>query len=222
MNIAKMLARLNPKNVRFDVGAGGVADLISTDVAAAVAFVEAGLGRELLCRTWWPAGAKLTADQLDGTLDQALRTEWARRESVMLDAMLSVSMHGSCAQRQYADAHASRWPDLIEGRRDAEPKLAPGYRMVRVGVLDEVSSAGLCPACEGRGEVRNDHAVMVTCGMCTGIGHHRMGERERAEAAGFVWSTYQRTWAPVYDWAFQHCAEALHRAERQFAHALRD
>lgn len=222
MNIAKQLARLNPKNVRFDVGPGGVPDLISTDIAAAVAFVEPGLGRELLCRTWWSAGAKLTAGQLTATLDKAIRAEWARREGDMVDAMLAVSMHGHRAQQQYADAHAARWPDLLVRRGTAQPALTPGYAMVREGVLAEISSAGLCLACEGRGEMRNDHAVLAPCRMCAGVGHHRMGERERAEAAGFKWTTFRDSWSPVYDWTFQHCAEALHRAERQFARALGD
>jgi len=222
MHAAELMARLNPSTVRYDVGRGGIPMLTAQDIAAALAFVEEGLGRELLVRTWWPAGAKLATERLHEIVDRAVRAEWARREMVMTEALMAVIDHGPRAQRQYQDAVAQRWPELTTRRNDREPVVADGWRMVRNGVLAEVGSAGLCYACSGRGTTSNDHGVSVECGTCSGVGHHRMGERERAYAAGFKWTTYRESWSQVYDWAFQHCSEALHRAERQLGAALRD
>lgn len=222
MHAAELMARLNPTTVRYDIGRGGIPSLTAQDIAAALAFVDEGLGRELLLRTWWPAGAKLTQDRLHEIVDRVLRTEWGRRETVMTEALMAVIDHGPRAQRQYQDALQQRWPELTTRKNDLEPVVADGWRQVRDGVLAEVGSAGLCHACSGRGTVANDHGVHTSCATCAGVGHHRMGERERAYAAGFKWTTYRDSWASVYDWLFQHCAEALHRAERQFGRALSD
>ena len=43
----RLVARLNPTTVRYDVGRGGIPDLTAQDIAAALAFVPAGLGREV-------------------------------------------------------------------------------------------------------------------------------------------------------------------------------
>jgi hypothetical protein len=219
MHTGKRLAMLNPKNCRFDVGSGGIPDIVATDVAAALGMVDAGLGREVLCRVWWPDGARLTANQLRDLVDSKIREEWARRESSMLDALLAVAQRGSRAQRTYADAHTSRWPRLVV-REYEVPQLAPGYAKVRDAVIDELASAGLCPACHGRGQVANDMRVYRTCKECSGEGHMRISERGRADLCGFSWKTYREGWASVYDWTFQACTDDLHRAERQFHEAV--
>jgi hypothetical protein len=211
------MAMLNPKNCRFDIGSGGIPDIVATDVAAALGMVEAGIGREVLCRVWWPDGAKLTAPQLRDLVDRKIREEWARREAAMLDGLLAVATRGSKGQRVYADAHASRWPRLVV-REHEVPQLAPGYAKVRDAVIEELASAGLCPSCHGRGIVPNDMNVARSCKDCAGEGHMRLSERGRADLCGFSWKTYRESWATVYDWTFQHCTEDLHKAEL----ALRD
>lgn len=219
MHIGKTLAMLNPKNCRFDIGSGGIPNLISTDVAAALGMVPDGLGREVLCRVWWPDGAKLTAAQLRDLVDAKMRGEWARREAGMLDGLLAIAARGSKGQGSYADAHAARWPRLVV-REHEVPQLASGYAKVRDGVIEELASAGLCQACHGRGQVINDMGVYRTCKECSGEGHMRLSERGRADLCGFSWKTYREGWAAVYDWTFQACADDLHTAERTFRAAL--
>ncbi|WP_291781297.1 hypothetical protein [Luteibacter sp.] len=210
---------LNPRTSQFRVGSGGLPAIVATDVAAALGMVEPGIGREMLCRVWWPDGAKLTAHELKNLVDEMMREEWARRESSMLDATLAVAMRGSRAQGVYATAHAARWPRMIV-REHEVPVAASGYGRVRDAVLEELASAGLCQACLGRGEVANDMRVYRICKDCSGQGHLRVSERSRADLCGFSWKTYREGWASVYDWTFQACTDDLHRAERQFQGAM--
>ncbi len=51
-HVGKLLARLNPTTVRYDIGRGGMPELTPQDIAGALAMVPAGLGRELICRLW--------------------------------------------------------------------------------------------------------------------------------------------------------------------------
>jgi hypothetical protein len=219
MHVGQRLAMLNPKNCRFDIGSGGIPDIVATDVAAALGMVAPGLGREILCRVWWPDGAKLTENQLRDLVDVILRDEWMRRESRMLDAMLAVALRGSRGQGAYATAHADRWPRMVVREREV-PQLASGYAKVRDAVINELASAGLCPDCKGRGERISSMNVHIPCASCEGKGHLRLSERGRADLCGFSWKTYREGWASVYDWTFQACTDDLHRAERQFQVAL--
>jgi len=219
MHTGKRLAMLNAKNCRFDIGSGGIPDIVATDVAAALGMVSAGIGREVLCRVWWPDGAKLSKDQLNDLVDSLMRDEWARREAAMLDGLLAVAMRGSKGQGVYATAHANRWPRLVITDRGLTT-LAEGYGKVRTAVLNELASAGLCSTCGGRGMTANSMSVYKTCASCEGAGHLRLSERGRADLCGFSWKTYREAWAVVYDWTFQACTDDLHKAERQFQGAL--
>jgi hypothetical protein len=211
MHIGKMMARLNPSNVRFDVGSGGTPNLTAADIAAALGMVPAGLGRELLCLVWWPAGASLTAADLAKILSDAQRVEWRRREERLLDATLSVAVHTGGdslreAQRKYAAAHAARWPRWIV---DAELGTAnAGYERVRGAVLAELASPGKCPTCGGRGSTAAD-GLVITCRQCTGTGNRRISDAWRAEALNITEGGYRHTWRPVYEWTIELCADAL-------------
>lgn len=219
MHVGKLMARLNPKNVRFDVGSGGIPELTSTDIAAALAFVDAGLGRELLCKVWWPDGAALTERQLIDYLEKVQRDEWSRRESAMLDGLLAVASSGSKGQPIYASAHANRWPRMVTVLQGL-PVVVDAYAKVRKAVLAEMCSAGLCHKCAGRGVVRSDLNAITKCPGCEGSGHHRISERERGEACGMSWTAYREAWSRVYDWTYQKCMDEVQKATWQFSDAV--
>jgi hypothetical protein len=221
MHTGKRLAMLNAKNCRFDIGSGGIPDIVATDVAAALGMVAAGIGREVLCRVWWPDGAKLSKDQLNDMVDALMRDEWAKREASMLDGLLAIATRGSRGQGAYATAHANRWPRLVITERGLTT-LAEGYGKVRTAVLNELASAGLCSSCAGRGMTVNSMSVYKTCAACEGIGHLSLSERGRANLAGFSWTAFRAGWQSVYEWTFARCTEDMQRAERQFATALGD
>lgn len=217
MHIGKLMALLNPKNVRFDVGSGGTPELTSTEIAGALGMVPSGLGRELLCLTWWPDGAKLTARQLSSQLENAQLAEWKARETRMLDALLMVATHTGGdslrrAQGAYSAAHAARWPKWV-----VQPDLgasSPGYERIRAAVLMEICQPGLCPNCSGRGSRQDQDGPVVSCRPCSGSGRRTVSDQWRAEALQITEAGYRHTWRGVYEWTYALCNDAMLKAVR--------
>lgn len=221
MHVGKLMARLNPKNVRFDVGAGGIPELTSTDVAAALGMVPAGLGRELLCRMWWPDGADLTARDLSQMLLHCLEKEWARRESAMLDGMLAVAAHRGGdtlrrAQRLYGEAHANRWPKFVAVPETGE--LNSVYPAMARCVVLEIIEPKHCPGCSGRGQVKSSTGPKV-CERCEGAGTVAYGNTRRARHLGVIESAYRQTWDRPYTWLLEHATDELRSATRAMERA---
>lgn len=223
LHIGVTMARLNPKNVRLDVGTGGTPELSSTDIAAAIAFVPDGLGRELLCHVWWPDGAKLTAEALDQRLAMLQIREWTRRQEAMQTAeaafAVATTEHSRLrAKAMLEAAEAKVWPRILVS---LDPVVVrPTYQAVRRAVLDELAHGG-CETCGGRGIVNNANKY-VACKTCEGSGEHRRSDRSRAAACGLdSHSTYVRKWRKVYEWLLDACVAELEPAERAFRDALR-
>ncbi|MCP1376022.1 hypothetical protein [Dyella lutea] len=221
MHVGKLMARLNAKTVRFDTGSGGTIELTPQDIAGALAFVPDGLGRELLCRTWWPDGAALTERQLRDRLLSMIREEWARRESAMLDGMLAVAMGGSRGREKYATAHANRWPAMMR-IESGLPMADDRYFRLRDAVIDEACGRHLCPGCSGRGSVIGGDGVHRHCTTCNGDASAKVSERQRAEACGISQATFRQCgWDRVYTWAIDRCAAAYQEAYDAMREAVR-
>ncbi|PXV54216.1 hypothetical protein SAMN04487785_1144 [Dyella jiangningensis] len=219
MHVGKLMARLNPKNVRFDVDSGGIPELTPQDIAAALGMVEDGIGREMLCQVWWPDGAKLTEDHLFEVMADAQRQEWQRREDAMLTAVLAVAERGDKARGIYASAHANRWPRMVHVKTEI-PFAAPGYQKVTRAVLREMKGAGICQNCHGRTIVFASDAPVKVCPSCLGSGHQAVSSRARAEACGIEWKSFHDDWQRVYEWTAELCSQSLLRAHRQFIAAI--
>lgn len=214
---AYALARLNPKNVRFDVGSGGLPELTPADVAGALGFVDEGLGRELVCRVWWPDGARLTAKDLDRLLMEAQLSEWYDRAAAILTCQLAEAAAATPRDRIRATER------LDEAKERMWPRLGPDscYGPIRVAVLAEISAAGKCKVCSGRAAVLIGNRV-VPCEACSGSGQMKVSDRHRAEMIGKEAAAYRRHFLPVYEWTFNLCREAMAPAVRQFCGALGD
>lgn len=223
VHIGIAMAKLNPKNVRFDVGTGGKPELSSTDIAAAIAFVPDGLGRELLCHVWWPDGARLTAEALDQRIAILQIQEWTRREEAMRTAeaayAVATTQHSKLRAQAMLEVAESRvWPSIIISPDPV--KVRPTYRAIRLAVLDELAH-GECEVCGGRGIVNNANKY-VPCKTCTGSGEHRRSDRSRAASCGLEsHSAYVRQWRKVYEWLLDVCIAELAPAEEAFRRALR-
>lgn len=222
MHIGRLIARLNPTTVRFDIGAGGIPELTAQDVAAALGMVRNKLGRELLCRLWWPDGAAMTAHQLDSLLRDAQLKEWNRREASMYEALGRVACHeGSAslreAERMYANAHAKRWPKWIAKIEPLE--IAPGYESVRRLVVEEIVHPRDCPPCHGRGHVMKS-GLLTECTRCEGLGIVKYGPTWRSRRMGVKESTYRQTWDGPYEWLYQLATDALSDAEAELRKAV--
>lgn len=215
MHIGKSLARLNPKTSQFTMGSGGVPDLTPQDIAAALAFVKPGLGRELICRIWWPAGAALTAADLDELLMTAQLSEWRSRMDKVLDAQLVRAYAKNDSERSRASAALDRARALMWPRLGPEAR----YAAIRLGVLEEMSSSLLCKVCRGRGSVIDGEKI-INCPTCDGSGHRTVSDRYRAKLIGRDVTTYKQTWAPVYEWTLELCELAIAPAHAQFRFAV--
>lgn len=216
-DVRKLMARLNPAVCRFDIGQGGIPDLTPQDVAAAIGMVPPGLGRELMCRLWWPDGARLAPKELDAELRRCLLVEWMRRarrlEAARLQAHIAEEdRHGSVprARAELADAKGEMWP-----------KVGPMYRRIRAAVLTEMAAPNNCARCGGRGHTISRSGVHVICPACEGRGWDAASDRQRAELLDINESSFRRYWRSVYDWLLAECTDKESRARAQLASRLK-
>lgn len=193
MHEAKLLARLNPAVMRYGPGRGGKPELTAQDIAGALAFVPRGIGRELLCYVWWPAGAESTECQLDRAIEHVQREEWARQVARRVEA------HNQGRQK------AKFWPSWFNQATEVRPQ----YAAIRKAVLAELRSPALCPACGGRGQLQADNLVVI-CEPCRGTGRGR--KAGIPVAIGTCRSSYYQRWQAVHDWTLALCAHELAQA----------
>ena len=225
-NPRELLARLNPTNVKFDIGHGGGApELTAQDIAAALAFVTPGLGREVFCALWWPDGASLSRCKLHQEISRAVWQQVEHQQRKLVAARLEVnilqddihSRHAAtdecrralaAAQAKVAAATRARWPD--------EPLMVV---RIRSAVLEEMAKPNHCGTCGGRGQVMVGEATRV-CPTCSGRRLIPVSNRSRAEAIGRDEKTYRDSWRGMYEWLWNRLTDAEHAAAQEFARAL--
>lgn len=220
----EMLARLNPQTVRFDVGQGGGAPSLTTsDIAAALGMVPAGLGREVMEAVYLPDGALRHRPKLAEAVLAIVRPEFTRRARALADAeadlefvqaIVSLGRRGmSDAQRRALQqrkvavdqARAAAWP------RNTYQHLS---RMVDA-VVQELASGNRCEACRGAGIVEDKG-----CAACRCTGIEPLPDMRRAAAVGCHRSDYPKRWKPVFEWLLAELNQAGEMAARNFARAL--
>lgn len=224
MHPAKAMARLNAKNVRFDVGSGGgEPEITPQDIAGALGYVPAGIGLELLCHVHWPDGARRRRDVLLDLLTASQLAEHNRREQALAQALCAVAIATAASRasstRRYGEAHAHRWPQWIER---LEPlTLADGYKQIRLGVLEEMAHPRTCPDCSGR-DLLTRQGQPKTCERCLGRGVVDYGATWRAARLGVTRAGFIKVWQAPYLWLLDHAVEEMQKSETSFRAAMRD
>lgn len=194
----EMLARLNPANVRFDVGRGGGApELTNIDIAGALGMVPAGLGRDLMEFLHGP-------DPMGPVLDRVFAGMQALvygRASSQLEAYFA-------ARTQYGMRKAQvLWDkDLSVG---TEVELAILY--------GKMKSAEYSCWPESLAERLPALVVLVIAHM-QGV---RVSNRKKAKLLRVDESTYRESWWRVYEWVLTEAIEAEQEAARAFGGTLR-
>lgn len=196
-DVRELLARLNPTNVRMDVGSGGSsASLTNIDIAGALGMVPAGIGRDLLELLHGPDPSRGDILRvLEGITRLALE-ERTRRS------------------KDYADARAT-WgiaECMAQFNRDREERTVRNLEILKARVA--VARERLWPE---RLEERMPEIATVTIGYMKG---GRPSNRERATAIGVSESAYRQAWAEVVDWLLTQMVEAEESATRMFAQAV--
>lgn len=224
-DVRRLLARLNPGTIRYDIGRGGVAALTNIDIAGALGFVSNKFGREILCHCWWPAGAELTAAQLDEALAEKVRQEMDRLQRARQIAALDLHIAQENLAAKRAPTARDRM-DVLQRQRaldDAKewewPTGPAVYVRIRRAVLDELCKPGHCQLCAGRGTVMVEQTVS-DCPACTGSGTSPASARSRARALGVDHSRYLRLWYKPYEWTLALASDASNEAAAQLKRAL--
>ena len=220
----EMLARLNAQTVRFDVGQGGGAPSLTTsDIAAALGMVPAGLGREVMEAVYLPDGAIRHRGKLAEAVLAIVRPEFTRRARALAEAEDDLSFSKemvSLSRRSMSDAQRrilrDREAAVVLARAQAWPKNTYQHltRMVDAVVL-ELASGNRCPACLGAGIV-ND----MGCKDCRCTGIEPLPDRRRAMAIECHPTDYPKRWKPVFEWLLAELNQAGEIAARQLSRAL--
>ncbi len=220
----EMLARLNPQTVRFDVGQGGGAPSLTTsDIAAALGMVPAGLGREVMEAVYLPDGAIRHRGKLAEAVLAIVRPEFIRRARELAEAEDDLSFSKemvSLSRRSPSDAQRrilrDREAAVVLARAQAWPKNTYQHlsRMVDAVVL-ELASGNRCPTCIGAGIV-ND----MGCKDCRCTGIEPAPDRRRALAMGCDPSDYPKRWKGVFEWLLGELHQSSDRAAKQLSRAL--
>lgn len=220
----EMLARLNPQTVRFDVGqGGGTPSLTTSDIAAALGMVPAGLGREVMEAVYLPDGALRHRAKLSEAVLAIVRPEFTRRARGLAEAEDDLSFSKemvSLSRRNLSDAQRrilrEREAAVAVARGRAWPKNTYQHlsRMVDAVVL-ELASGNRCPNCRGAGVIEDRGCVAC---RCTGI--EPLPDRRRALAMGCDPSAYPKRWKPVFEWLLAEMNQAGEVAARQLSRAL--
>jgi hypothetical protein len=225
INVRELLARLNPKTCRFDIGQGGIPELTNIDIAGALGMVPAGLGRDLLIYLHWPAGAEVDREKILDAIAARTHQEYARRESFLvlerlelhfLEDKWAARAHHTDAQRREIDrargaveaAKLVTWPN--------QPDL---HVRLRQAVLDELRAPNHCRECDGRGALLHGN-LMTTCSACGGRGTVAVSDRQRADRMGRDESNYRRSWRGMYEWTWRLLVDEEQRAGQALATAV--
>jgi len=175
MTSAAILAKLNVKNCRFDVGNGGLAELTQTDIAAALSMCNFPDGVYYFARAKYCGDASVVG-QLEAALwgcivDMSIAQKW--------------NMRDGAPEYMRRMAILARAESLDHGRcRRCGGTARIGARTSKYGAPD--SKEQPCPSCR-----RNEK------GEATGFGREISG-RARARFFGMSAPTYSNYWESRY------------------------
>ncbi|MFI8570471.1 hypothetical protein ACIGEO_02975 [Stenotrophomonas bentonitica] len=220
----EMLARLNAQTVRFDVGQGGGAPSLTTsDIAAALGMVPAGLGREVMEAVYLPDGAIRHRGKLAEAVLAIVRPEFTRRARALAEAEDDLSFSKemvSLSRRSMSDAQRrilrDREAAVERARAQAWPKNTYQHlsRMVDAVVL-ELASGNRCEECRGAGVIEDKG-----CAGCRCTGIEPLPDMRRAAAIGCHRSDYPKRWKDVFEWLLAEMNQSGEIASRQFSRAM--
>lgn len=224
--IFRLLAWLNPSAVRYGVGrVGGAPPMTPQDVAASLAMVPPGIGREILIAAAWPDGACLTPRKLDDAIAVKVRAEMDRRHRVLQIARLElhIAQEHAEARRALTDWDRREIERLCRAvdaaKADAWRYDAKMHVRIREAAVNEFKRPNHCEACAGRGEVLLGELLM-DCPTCQKHGVVPVSDRKRAAALGVSPTEYRRAWAGLYEFVFRLVSDEAAIAARELSHAM--
>lgn len=228
MNEARELlsSRTGPRAPSFDGSIGGPS---TEEILAALAYVPAGLGRELLEALWWPESGQRRREQLRQAVISMVAPEFTRQMHALADARTDYGIAKASMGWCGGSITEAQRRELLRAEKaldDARAAAWPNNTMEQLGVLAgaviaEMAGGRECSHCCGKRVLLDPRvAGVVNCVECGGSGHEPLSGRKRAAAIGADWSAYSRFWRPVYEWMLSNFRAAEARAARKFNRAL--
>jgi len=228
MNEARELlsSRTGPRALNFDGSIGGPS---TEEILAALAYVPAGLGRELLEALWWPESGQRRREQLRQAVISLVAPEFTRQMHDLADARTEFGIAKASmgwGGGTVTDVQRRELRRAEQALEDARAAAWPNNTMEQLGVLaaaviEEMAGACECSRCGGKKVLLvPTTAGVVNCDSCGGSGFDPLSGRKRAAAIGADWSAYSRFWRRVYEWMLLNFRAAEARAARQFSKAL--
>lgn len=215
-----------PKAMSFDGSSGGPS---TQEIVAALAFVQHGLGRELLEALWWPESGSRRREQLRQEVIALVAPEFTRQMHALADARTNFGIAKASigwGGGQTTDVQRRELRRTEQALEDARAAAWPNNTMEQLGVLagaviGEMAECCECQDCEGKRVIR-DPAVagVLKCQRCGGSGREPFSGRKRGTSIGADCSAYSRFWRPVYEWMLANFRAAEARAAAEFNKAL--
>ncbi|WP_262222701.1 hypothetical protein [Stenotrophomonas maltophilia] len=137
MNEARELlsSRTGPRALSFDGSIGGPS---TEEILAALAYVPAGLGRELLEALWWPESGQRRREQLRQAVISLVAPEFTRQMHALADARtdygIAKASMGWCGG-SITEAQRRELLRTEEALDDARAAAWPNNTMEQLGVL---------------------------------------------------------------------------------------
>lgn len=229
-NVRELLSsRTGPTTVKFDTGRGGTPDLTTHDIVAALAYVQPGLGRELLEALWWPESGARRRDQLRQGVIALVAPEFNRQQFALSTARTEFGIAKASMGWGGASVTDVQRRELRRAESALEAARAdtwPNNTMEQLGVLaaavfSEMAASCTCEKCNGdRTQPDTDGPGVIRCDECSGTGFEPLSGRKRAAAIGADYSAYSRFWQPVYTWMLNRMRALEEGAAAEFRRAL--
>lgn len=196
-DVRELLARMNPTTIRYETGkGGGLPELTNIDIAGALGFMAAGLGREVLESCYLSDVVRPTR-RLREIVVAMVREEWDRQGRQLMEAKTNLALAKVIAGWGGAvTADQRREVDRCRTKLDA----------VRAAMWPETTGERL--------------PTIVTAALAE-IAMGTRSDRARADAIGVSWTTYRAAWAPVYGWVMRQMLDAEQEAAVQLELAIR-
>lgn len=224
----ELVAWLNPRTIRYDVGRGGIPSITPQDVAAALGIArgQEPLGVEIILQRSAPDLAALSARDRRGMVADLAIREHCRRQRALIRAgeaktTAELRMEFRMATRLDLQDATQRHE---QARAEAWPRLGPTWAKLIELIDCEQAAHGRCKACGGTGEIWIPTAVglsaRATCRKCGGSGVEQTSGRRRAEQIGVTEGAWRTTWTRPHDWLSAECERSRLAARRVAARAL--
>lgn len=227
--MSELLARLNTPTFRLSVGSGGIPDITTQDIAAALGMVRNRFGADALAFLHCPGMIDETRFQVD--MLNRLRDECERQNDESVNRELSYLLNSGRRRtlerlRDFNAGKSKLWPQFDAANFGR-------YASLVASVMGEVKKGALCSPCKGSGMINicrdtEDRLMRMVegaplsgmCRSCSGTGTHPDPQRARAARMKISQPVFQRTWATPYAWLLSDFLAAAAEANSEFRSAL--